>query len=91
MPKELPLHIFIRNSIILSLFFLIISGIIIEKRKLQDNEDFPFDKTILEHPDIIDYDINNSEIDNSINTYKYNIITVDSLVAETYTNSINLP
>lgn len=81
MRQELPLHIFIRNSIIVSLLFFIISGFIIEKRRQNNGEKPIFKNTIFKNNDIMQY--NDYDIINSLNTnpVKSDFMYNDSLIA----------
>lgn len=87
MRKELPLRIFIRNSVVLSLLFFVVSGVIIEKRRQQNGEKSLFNNTIIKQDNTMDkneYDIINSYNTDPINTSTDDLVRDDSLIALSY-------
>jgi len=70
MQKELPLYVFIRNSLILTFLFFIISAIIIERGRSERGENSLFNGIILNQKNILeykDYDIINTLDSDPIN------------------------
>lgn len=66
MHRELPLYIFIKNTILLCLVFFATSAIIIERGRIERGENSILNRILIKQKDIRDY--NNFEITNSHET-----------------------
>ncbi|MDA3893859.1 MAG: hypothetical protein PF517_19540 [Salinivirgaceae bacterium] len=63
MHRELPLHIFIRNTVILCLLFFVVSVVIIESRKVARGENSIFNSIMIKKTNTRNY--NNSDFSKS--------------------------
>jgi hypothetical protein len=89
MHRELPLYIFIKNTILLCLVFFGTSAIIIERGRIERGENLILNRILIKQKDIRDY--NNFEITNSHETVPIsenkNIPVSNDSLAEPFRNS----